>query len=371
MTGAARRVVHVIAPAPAGGAESVVVALTSADRERTEAVILNQLGAPGTPDLPLTATLRSKGVTVQEIRCGRRRYGREARALAELLREKGASVVHAHGYHADWVAHAAARRARVAAVATVHGYLRSDFKDRLLSRLDRWMLRRFDAVIAVSDAIAAELRASGIRKDRIHVVQNGMSASTTLLSRAEARRRLGIATDGPVVGWVGRLSYEKGADLFLEALARGDLPPAVIIGDGPEQARLAELARTLRHDSSGRVTFAGFQGDAAALLPAFDVLAMTSRSEGTPMIMLEAVAAELPVVAFAVGGIGEQLDAQTAWLVPELDVDAFARTLRSAIAAPDEARKRARAARVRLDDRLNVERWVERVWKAYERALAG
>jgi glycosyltransferase involved in cell wall biosynthesis len=334
-------VVHVIAPSPAGGAESVVLALASAAKDRTRAVILNQATDPSAPPMPLVDQLRRRGVSVEEIRCGRRRYRAEARALEAHLRDVRASLVHTHGYHGTWVGYYAAKRRGLPLVATVHGYLTRSLKERLYNLVDRRLLRRFDAVIAVSEGIQQQLIRS-------------------------ARRALGVSETERVVGWVGRLSPEKGADLLLQALAATDAEvKAVIIGEGPEHPRLVEMIRTLELDRQDRVRLAGYRSDAAELLSAFDVLALTSRMEGTPMIVLEAVAAGLPIIAFAVGGIPKLLTTETAWLVTPEDPQAFAAALREAVRFPDEAKARAARARASLAERLSIERWLERIRDVY------
>jgi glycosyltransferase involved in cell wall biosynthesis len=359
-------VVHVIAPSLAGGAESVVLALASGAKERTHVVILNQMAHSETPLQPLVLQLRQRGVKADEIRCGRRQYSAEARSLAEHLRGVGASLVHTHGYHATWVGHKAAAAVGLPAVATVHGYLTRSLKERVYNALDRRLLRRFDAVIAVSLGIRDQLVGSGVPPERVHFIQNGL-VHMAQVDRASARRALDIGLDQRVVGWIGRLSEEKGPDLFIRGLAASGVPlRGVVIGEGPELQRLVSLARDLGLSEDNRVRFAGFRPDASELIPAFDVIALTSRMEGTPMVIMEAVAAGVPIVSFAVGGIPDLLSDDSAWIVPPGNVDALADALRHAYEAPERGMVRARAARSRLADRLSPEQWLRRVWKVYD-----
>lgn len=360
------RVAHLIAPAPAGGAESVVAALAAAAPDTTRVFVLNQIAdAPSSPSLPFTEQVRSRGADADEIRCGRRRYFAESRAVADLIANHGIQLLHTHGYHATVVGRLAARRAGVPVVATVHGYLSRNARERFYNAVDRFLLRGFDGVIAVSQGIMNQLVASGIDARRVSLVQNGLTAPAQKLERDEARARLGLGADERLVGWIGRLSIEKGADLFVRSLAGGNVPArGVIIGEGAELLRLEALVRELR--AGPRITFAGFRSDAAQLLPAFDVLALTSRLEGTPMVILEAVAAGVPIVSFCVGGIPDLLDDSTAWLAPPEDIPAMGRILSEALAHPAEARRRAETAREKLADRLSLERWLKRTWGVYQ-----
>ena len=367
MSGAPRKVVHVIAPEHSGGgAESVIAALAAAQPATTHVVALNQLAAEGDAPHPFPARLRDRGIEASEIRCGRRRYTEEARALAQLLERERCEVVHSHGYHGDVVAWLATRSRRLARVATVHGYIRRNFKEHAFNVIDRTVLRRFDAVVAVSEPLRAELISSGIAARRVHLVENGLVRTGAALDRAQARARLGIAAGARACGWIGRLSPEKGPDLFLEALLATTGVDGVLIGDGPERTALER--RVAAAGAVDRIRFAGFQPDAAALLPAFDALALTSRTEGTPMVILEAVAAGVPVVAFAVGGVSALLDDDSGYVIAAGDVNGIARAIEGAVTARDEAARRADNARRRLSERLSAERWVERMNAVYEQA---
>ena len=363
-------VAHLIAPAPAGGAESVILALASAASDRSRVIVLNQVATGDDAAAPLSEQLRERGVTYDELRCGRRRYAAEVRAVAKLLRREAVSLLHTHGYHATVVGYFAAKAAGLPVVATVHGYLSRNAKERFYNVVDRFLLRRFDAVIAVSRQIAEQLSASGVPSSRVHVVQNGLSDRGAVLpsDRRRARHLLGVSETAPLVGWVGRLSPEKGADLLLDALAESDSTiQAVIVGDGAEAAALRE--RAARLGLSARTIFTGFRGDASALFPAFDVLALTSRREGTPMVLLEAVAAHVPIVAFRVGGIPDLLDDTTAWLVPPGSVSLLGEALRDALQSPERRAERAAAARRKIAEALSGERWLQRIDEVYRVAL--
>jgi glycosyltransferase involved in cell wall biosynthesis len=303
--------------------------------------------------------------------CGPRRYLAETRRVGDALREHAVELVHTHVYHGDFVGYFAARRARLPVVATLHGYAGGDLRGRFYEWLDRRLLARFDAVLCVSEAQRALMRRSGCAEERLALVPNG-HVSGPLLPRAEARARLGLSPAQVAIGWVGRLSVEKGADLFVETLAQ--LGPGgalgVVIGEGTERQRVEAHARSLGLGED-RLRFAGLRGDAPSLLAAFDAVVISSRTEGLPVVLLEAIAAGTPVAAFAVGGVPDLLDAASGWLAPPGDVGALARALRSLLEDPREAQARAREAGRILANRFGVERWLARVDAVYARALAG
>jgi glycosyltransferase involved in cell wall biosynthesis len=228
------------------------------------------------------------------------------------------------------------------------------------------MLRRFDAVIAVSRHLSEELRGTWVRPNRLHVVQNGWRDGVALADRDAARRHLGMPPDGFVIGWVGRLIPIKGADVFLQAMCDLDAVRASvsIVGDGSERTRLEEFVRD--HGLSDRVRFHGSVPDAARYLRAFDALVLSSRSEGIPVTLLEAMAAGVPVVTTSVGGIPEVVGEAEAELVSSEDHRALADAIRSVIDNPAAAARRVAAATQRLHANFGMEQWIDAHERVYD-----
>ena len=174
--------------------------------------------------------------------------------------------------------------------------------------LERRAWRGFDVVVAVSGPLRDRLVRSGVPEAVVELCPNAWSG-TEPLDRASARERLRLRPTGRLIGWVGRLSAEKGPDVMVRTLAR--LPAdvgAVMIGDGPERAALAQLASEL--GVSARIQWAGSVQRAGECTAAFDAFALSSRTEGTPMVLFEAMAARVPIVATAVGGVPDIVSAR-------------------------------------------------------------
>jgi glycosyltransferase involved in cell wall biosynthesis len=228
------------------------------------------------------------------------------------------------------------------------------------------VLRRFDAVIAVSCELANQLRRNWVRSERLHVVPNGWSDRTSIADSSAARQRLNLPANGLVVGWVGRLIPIKGADLFLRAVRHLAAWPLTIsiIGDGSERARLNELARA--EGISDRVHFHGTVPDAARYISAFDVFVLSSRSEGTPVTLLEAMAAKVPVVVTRVGGVPEVVGPAEAMVVPPEDPRALAKAIDAVIEDPAAASRRVEAATRRLHANFGIERWLDAHDRVYD-----
>jgi glycosyltransferase involved in cell wall biosynthesis len=358
-------ILHVIAPGAAGGAEGVVRALAMGHRRMGHSTAVAAILSRRDVDHPFLSGLDRAGVLVAPVRLASRAYVAERREVAELIRRVGPDVVHTHGYRADVVDGAAARRHGIPAVSTVHGFTGGGWKNLAYERLQLRCLRRFDAVVAVSRPLAKQLEAAGIGRDRIRVVQNALPRCGTHAAPADARRRLGVHDGIFHVGWVGRLSREKGIDLLLDALAElTDVRLVVsVIGDGPQRQALQRRARELRLD--GQILWHGVIPEAARLLSAFDLFVLSSRTEGTPLVLGEAIDAGVPVAAFRVGGVPGILAEDEAFLVQPEDPTALALAIRRAHDEPGTARERARLARRSRALRFDADTWLRRHLEIY------
>jgi len=353
---------HVVAPAPSGGLEAVVAALAAGMARRGHRVRILALLDPGGTSDALAPAVRA-GVELVEIRLPPRSYRNEARRVAEQLASASPAIAHTHGYHADLVGDRSARAVGAPTVSTVHGFTGGSWRNRLYEWLDRRALRRFDAVVAVSRAIADTLTAGRVAPGALHLIPNAFAETDPPLDRAAARRKLGLPPDRLVAGWVGRLSPEKGPDLFLEALARAPGWHAAVVGSGPLQAWLRDLAGLL--SVQDRVSWHGTIPGAAQLLKAFDVLVLSSRTEGTPIVLLEAMAAGVPALVTRVGGVPDVVSEREALVVPAGDPAALARALEQVRTRPDAAATRARAAARRVAEAFAIEPWLDRYETVY------
>jgi len=205
------------------------------------------------------------------------------------------------------------------------------------------------------------------------VIPNAWRAAAPPLDRAAARRVLGLPSlrDHFCIGWVGRLSDEKGPALLLDALARLPVFPwtACVVGEGP--ARRALEARAARLGLGERVRWYGGVAGARRLYPAFDVFVLSSRTEGTPVVLFEAMAADVPIVATSVGGVPDVVSGTEAVLVAPGEPRALAAGIWAVYCDAAAAARRASAARVRLEREFDVERWLARYEAVYRTVRAG
>jgi glycosyltransferase involved in cell wall biosynthesis len=364
--GYALRVLHIVAPAREGGLEHVVTAMSVGQRKKGVhvAAILTPADAEGHP---FTTRLEALGVPATRVVVGARSYVKEYRQLAALITRLNPELVHTHGYHADVIAGTLARARRIPTVSTAHGFTGGGRRDRIYERIQCLALRRANAVIAVSEPLAKLLARAGISRETIHCVPNAFAPPLNVVTRLAARDRLGIAPGALVAGWVGRLSREKGADVMLEALVEADAPWQLsIIGDGPERHVLERQAANL--GIADRITWHGRVENAGSLLTAFDAFVLSSRTEGTPMTLFEAMAASVPIVATRVGGVPDVVSSSHAILVPSEQPRMIARALADVVSEPSKAGHRSQLARERLVQSYGTAKWLDAISSVYEAA---
>ncbi len=351
------RITQIFAPGPYGGLERVVaqlsVGLVRRGHDVTTAVLVEEGGHPP----PLVQDLATAGVMVELVRAPHRAYFRQRRLVRALLASARPGVAHTHGYHADVLLRSVAQGLHLPTLATVHGFTGGSRKNRLFEWLQRRSLRAMEAVVAVSSPLAQLLSGAGVSPARLHVIRNAWAAPGAFLAREEARNRLGIGPGDRVVGWVGRLTPEKGPDVAVAALAQaGSDLTLSIVGSGRLEPELRRRSSEL--GIAPRIRWHGVVANAWQYFRAFDAFCLSSHTEGTPIALLEAMAAGVPVVATGVGGIPDVVSESEAILVPDADHLALARALDRA--TREDQSVRIAAAGRRLETEFSVDAWLGR-----------
>jgi glycosyltransferase involved in cell wall biosynthesis len=336
------RILHVIDTLDFGGAEKIVVSLANAHADRHDVTVC-ALGRTGV----LASELDARVGTVSLGRASGNSPSSLLR-LARLLRDGRFDVVHGHNWSVFLDTAAAAVFAKGCRVIhTIHGpypTAPSSMAGRIRRACRRWLERllssRVSCVVCVSEAIAAYVpQTVGIDPCKLRTIHNGIDA------RPPAERRAGAPLTFITVG---RLDAIKNQGLMLRALASLEAPcdtaRLLIVGDGPEQARLEGLASQL--GIASRVEFLGFRRDVDDVLARADVFLLSSHYEGISMALLEAMRAGVPCVATRVGGVPETVvDGQTGILTPPDEVGEFARAMRALAVSADQRRQMGRLAR--------------------------
>jgi glycosyltransferase involved in cell wall biosynthesis len=305
--------------------------------------------------------------------------------LARLLRTERPQILHTHTAKAGAVGRIAALLAGNARppiiVHTFHGHVLRGYFNPLTTlafrTLERWLATFTTRLIAVSPEVRDDLVRLGVAPaDKFEVVRLGIEFGERVGGdedvRGETRRLLGVSADAFVVGWVGRMTAVKRTDdvlrAFRELLDRGIDAYLCLVGDGPDRRDLERRAHEL--GLVRRCLFVGYQDDVAPYYEAIDALLLPSVNEGTPVSVIEALAARRPAVATRVGGVPDVVrDGVDGFLVETGDVDALADGL-ARLAQDRELRERLGAAgRARVLPRYAVERLIDDVDRLYRSLL--
>jgi len=296
-----------------------------------------------------------------------------ALTLSSIVRAYRPHVVHAHGYRAAWVcALAGVLTPFPPVVVTAHNLFPAD-TERLAAAGARMALGRAHTVIAISRAVANSLMQAGIRARRVRLIPNGIQTPVPKRCRREVREALGISDGCPMLIVVARLMEDKGVAWALKAhaLLRHRLPEAVllVVGDGPDRDALELMASELDVDDG--VRFLGFREDVADLLAASDVCLVPSIAEGQSLVVLEAMALGVPVVATSAGGLSEVVvDGETGLVVPPMDHGALAEAAFGVLNSRELAEGLAAAGRRHVGLHYTRELMISRTAEVYREAAA-
>jgi glycosyltransferase involved in cell wall biosynthesis len=343
------RIVHLMASPFVGGPERQVLGLAGSLPADHETIFLS-FAERGLCH-PFLEQARRQGCEAIELRENAPHIRRAVREVADHLTRRGADVLCCSGYKPDVIGWRAARRAGVPVIAISHGWTAATLKVRVNELVDRLVLRWMDRVVCVSAAQAARVRRAGVGRERIVVIRNAIDLDQFDNPDPSYRHMMQswfVQPRARIIAAAGRLSPEKGFDRFVAAaalVAQHD-PEAgfLLFGEGPLRESLARQVAAL--GLTDRFVLAGFRSDVQRFLPWCDLAVLSSWTEGLPVIVLEALAAGVPVVATAVGGTPEVVhEGINGYLVPAGASAALARRIRDALS--DEPHRRVMGERGR------------------------
>jgi L-malate glycosyltransferase len=369
-------VLLVVTSSDFGGTESFLLELTRGlDRRRFRPIVLSLR-----PCGRVASEIADLGVEVASLEMSSQPRLREllsgVRDLATRIDELEVDLVHSLLYRANVVSAIAARlsRRRPRMVAGQRSVTPLGGAPARVAA--RWTRGLCDRIVAVSEAARrALIERERCDPDRILVIENGVDCGRFRpRDPGRARRTLGLEPDTLVVGAVTRLSPEKGVSDLIEAVARVDAGAAplelLVVGDGPERDRLEAQARAT--GAGDRVRFLGQRVDVEELYPAFDIFVLASYEEGSPNVLLEAMASGCPVVATAVGGTPEILgDPPAGRLVEPGDPVGMTVALEDLLRDAELRRRLGKLARRCIEEKYDVGTMIRRHEELYASLLEG
>jgi len=226
--------------------------------------------------------------------------------ISDIIIDHDIDLLVSHDYKSNFFGYFARRKHRLPQLAYFHGLTAENFRMKMYNLVDRFMLRQMTGIITVSNLTRRLLVKRGLPPEKIEVVFNAVDLSTMTTEKAPKERHAGMCR----IVAAGRFSHEKGFDLLLKAVAeiKDQAPPFEIhlYGLGIEETRLRQMAKQLGIENL--IHFCGFVEDILPVMAKMDFMIISSRSEGMPVIVLEAWSQQIGVLATAVGGIPEMIE---------------------------------------------------------------
>lgn len=328
----------------------------------------------------ITERARRLGLTFYELEERRKLDFRVLRALCDIVMRHDINLIHGHDYKSDLFAYLVwhwLRRPHVKLFSTAHAWVMLGMRGALYRWLDLWLMRRFDQLLAVSHATKAEMVTAGVAPQRIEVLHNGIDTEEWAPDpqRVTLRAELGIPASAPVLGYVGRIMPEKDLVTWLQAAAQAGQrhPDAqfVLVGEGNNTETLSQLQQLAQAlGIAERVHFPGYRSQLLPVYSAFDLFVMTSRREGLPNSILEAMALGLPVVTTDVAGTKELVaHGKTGFVLPQGDVEGIAQAMLTMLDHIELRQTMGRAGRQRVEQEFSFMGRLQRIEALYAQTL--
>ena len=358
------------------GAEQVILSLCSNSRAYGYEPSIAVIRDVADPEPELLACASSRGIPAISINSRNRFDPRAVAQLRRLIEVLGADILHCHGYREDLyglLGHAGARL-----VATNHLWKRTTAALRFYAKVDSYLMRRFDSVVAVSHDILEEMRCLGMHDSKLAYIPNGVDLDRFDVGRVDdtvknaLRDELGIGATDVVLTTTGSLTEEKGHRFMLEGLAQlsgsGQRLVWLVVGDGECGSSLRQRAAALGLDRE--VRFLGRREDIADILSVTDIFVLPSLIEGLPMALLEAMAAGRACIATRVGDVVEVIEPGVSGLTvgPE-DGRALAAAIEELLRDPSLREGLGSRAREVVAERYSSSRMTKSYCAVYDRLL--
>ena len=366
------RVLHIISSGGMYGAEAVILNLSRTLNEHGHSSLLGIFSNSSNPNLQLHERALAEGIESHLIPCNGQIDRTVLTSIRALAATTNADLVHAHGYKADVYTYLALRKTSAPLVSTCHTWYDDNRLVWLYGVIDRKVLRHFNAVIAVSDDVRNRLLDSGVQANRIHFVRNGIDLRP-FTNATPSLRHLAVQPEGLLIGWVGRLTYDKGPDIFLRAIAQllPDFPTSryLMVGEGPFRPEVERLITDLALGDV--VHLLGQRSDMPGVYASCDLMVSSSRLEGLPVAILEGMAASLPWVAASVGATPLVIrNDQSGILIPPENVEILATSVARLMRTPEERARMGTVARSLTESEFSSERMTNDYLSVYMNVTA-
>jgi len=288
----------------------------------------------------------------------------------QLCKERNVTVWHGHDYKSNALGLLVRMFHKMHLVTTAHGWVRFTSRTPTYYKIDRFCMKRYERVLCVSKDLVERCRETGIREERLSLVDNAIVHTDYETSAATAaeKARFGFSPDHILLGAVGRLSEEKGFDKLLDAVSllvsEGHNVGLIIAGEGHLKDTLQDQVDRL--ELQHRVHLAGYMEDPRELYRAIDIYVLSSLREGLPNVVLEAMASQRTVVTTEVNGIPRLVqDGHNGLVVPTDNTDALTEAIRRCLLSSDLRSELAEEGRQTIEERFTFAHRMKTVVDCY------
>ncbi len=366
-----KKVLHLISSGGLFGAEKVLLTIADCFQNNGFKVHVGTFQDARNPHMEVMEEARKRAVPTFVLPSKGRFDTGTILDLKRYLSDNGINVLHTHNYKSDIIGLLAAKWAGISIVATAHGFTDMNRTVGLYEKFDKFVLKFFDRVVLMTDRMLPRMPAG-----RSKVIANGINVQVFNEKRRlrDELRKHWKVENAAVIGTIGRLSPEKNHAMLIEAFRQMTHPAKdlklFIVGEGPESEKLKYLVE--RHGLGSRVIFTGLIADIENIYPVFDIFVLSSLTEGTPLTILEAMAAEVPVIATAVGAVPQMIeDGRTGLLVEPDDATALAEKIQALMNDPGLQDALRRSALEHIKRNYSLARMCAEYRKIYEEVLNG
>lgn len=368
------KIAHMISSAGFYGAEQMVLTLALQQQKQGYEVMLCVFENSDNPHLEIFRTAKENNLSAHVFPCKGKCDMRTLRTLRAFIRKNRFEIIHSHGYKSNFYAFFAGFGLQTKLVTTAHTWYSTNSKMKIYEFIDKKIIRFFDAVIAVSQPLLDEIIRSGVAQDKVSFIRNGIDVNRFRKSENKDmfKREFNLRNLWPLLGVIARLAEDKGHSYLFTVIAklRISYPDLrlIVVGGGPLKDELEKKV-----SSSGlqkHVIFTGIRKDIPVILKALDIFVLPSLKEGLPIALLEAMAAEKPVVATSVGAIPSVIsDGKNGVLAEPGDSESLYAALSNLLSDKEKCRIYAQAARKKVVEEFSDENMTKEYLSLYDKLM--
>jgi glycosyltransferase involved in cell wall biosynthesis len=364
-------VLQLITPVGFYGAERWVLALINNSDTNLVRHDLAITDEPEEQDLEILNQFPRKAGQAHTVTMNSRFDFSAIKKLVVIIKERKIDIIHTHGYKSDILGFIAAKRTGIKCISTPHGFGQpGSFKVKLFIKIGAALFRFFDMVVPLSRQLQEEVYAFGVSKNKVTYIQNAVDLTEVEKYRLSKQQK--NSKDKKKIGFIGQMIPRKNIkdllDIFEDVHQQIPNTQLQILGDGESRKEMEEYSKTL--SSYLDIQFLGFRHDRMEYLKQFDIFAMTSKDEGIPRCLMEAMGMELAVAAYDIPGIDQLVRHNKTGLLAKFgDKETLAKYWVELLTDEEKSKELARQAKAFVDEKFSGQRMASEYTSLYQEVV--